>query len=64
MEKVCSTMPTHRFTPRIWLVADYAPAAHLLLGQCARYDLGNIYDPAYTMVCRVSKRLLTRTGRG
>ncbi len=49
-----------------WLVADYgldAPAAHLLLGQCARYDLGNIYDPAYTMVCRVSKRLLNRTGR-
>ncbi len=49
-----------------WLIADYgldAHAAHLLLGQCARYDLGNIYDPAYTMVCRVSKRLLTPTGR-
>lgn len=44
-----------------WLVDGYgldARAAHLLLGQAARYDLANVYDPAYTMVCRVSKRLL------
>lgn len=44
-----------------WLQEDFgldARGAHLLLGQCARYDLGNIYDPAYTMVCRVSKRHL------
>jgi amidase len=44
-----------------WLVDGYgldARGAHVLLGQAARYDLANIYDPAYTMVCRVSKRLL------
>ena len=44
-----------------WLMEDYdlhARAAHLLLGQSARYDLGNVFDPAYTMVCRVSRRLL------
>jgi amidase len=46
-----------------WLAEDYRldpRGAHLLLGQCARYDLGNVYDPAYTMVCRVSKRLLAQ----
>jgi amidase len=33
-------------------------AAGTLLGQCVRYDLGNIYDPAYTVACKVSKGLL------
>ena len=44
-----------------WLQEDYgldARGAHLLLGQCVRYELGNMYDPAYTMVCKVSKSLL------
>lgn len=44
-----------------WLQADYglsAVAACTLLGQCVEYDLGNIYDPAYTMVCKVPKRVL------
>lgn len=44
-----------------WLEADYGlggTAAHLLLGQCVRYDVGNVFDPAFTMVCRLSKRLL------
>ena len=44
-----------------WLEADYAldaRGAHTLLGQCARYDLGNVYDPAYTMVCRLGRRYL------
>jgi acetamidase/formamidase len=46
-----------------WLQQDYeldAVAASILLGQCVRYDLGNIYDPAYTMVCKLSKHLLSR----
>ena len=46
-----------------WLVEDYgldARGAHLLLGQCARYDLGNVYDPAYTMVCKIAKEHLAR----
>jgi amidase len=44
-----------------WLQEDYgldAPGASILLGQCAEYDMGNIFDPAYTMVCKVPKRLL------
>jgi amidase len=44
-----------------WLKADYqldTTSASLLLGQCVRYDLGNIFDPAYTMVCKLPKALL------
>lgn len=44
-----------------WLESDYgldAVEASLLLGQCVEYDLGNIFDPAYTMVCKVPKRIL------
>jgi acetamidase/formamidase len=32
--------------------------AHTLMGQCVEYDVGNVYDPAYTMVCKISKELL------
>ena len=35
-----------------------ATAASHLLGQTVRYDLGNVFDPAFTMVCRVAKRWL------
>ena len=41
-----------------WLESDHgldARTAHLLLGQAVAYDVGNIYDPAYTMVCKVRK---------
>jgi acetamidase/formamidase len=44
-----------------WLQADYgldALGAHILLGQAVEYDLGNIFDPAFTMVCKVPKRVL------
>ncbi len=44
-----------------WLKEDYGlgtTSASLLLGQCVRYDLGNVFDPAYTMVCKVPKALL------
>lgn len=43
----------------VWLQEDYgldAYAASTLLGMCVQYDLGNIFDPAYTMVCKLSKR--------
>jgi acetamidase/formamidase len=46
-----------------WLEEDYAldaTSASLLLGQSVEYDLGNVYNPAYTMVCRVRKALLVR----
>jgi amidase len=44
-----------------WLQADYGldgTAASLLLGQTVEYDLGNVFDPAYTMVCKVAKKHL------
>jgi len=44
-----------------WLAAEYdldATAASHLLGQTVRYDVGNVFDPAYTVVCRVAKAWL------
>ncbi len=44
-----------------WLVADYGlsvnGASHLM-GQVVRYDVGNVFNPAYTMVCRIAKKWL------
>lgn len=48
-----------------WLEQDYALdplGANILLGQCVRYDLGNVFDPAYTMVCKAPKKFLARKG--
>lgn len=44
-----------------WLGQDYhldVGSASTLLGQSVAYDLGNVFDPAYTMVCKVAKHLL------
>jgi acetamidase/formamidase len=44
-----------------WLEEDYGldyRASSILFGQCIRYDLGNVFDPAYTMVARIEKRYL------
>ncbi len=44
-----------------WLADDYGldyRASSALLGQLIRYDVGNVYDPAYTMVAKVAKRYL------
>ena len=44
-----------------WLQQDYGLdpiGASVLLGQVVEYDLGNVFDPAYTMVCKVSKKVL------
>jgi len=44
-----------------WLVDDYRLdplGASILMGQCVEYDLGNMYDPAYTMVCKLARRFL------
>lgn len=45
-----------------WLTDGYgldALTAQVLLSQCVEYQVGNVYDPAYTMVCRLAKRWLT-----
>ncbi|MDQ3694611.1 MAG: acetamidase/formamidase family protein [Chloroflexota bacterium] len=44
-----------------WMTADYGfdplTASHVL-GQTVRYDVGNVFNPAYTMVCRLAKHWL------
>jgi acetamidase/formamidase len=44
-----------------WLQESYGLdglAASILMGQVVEYDLGNIFDPAYTMVCKMPKQVL------
>ncbi len=44
-----------------WLASDYgldSLAASHLLGQTARYDVANVFNPAYSVACRLDKRLL------
>lgn len=47
-----------------WLAQDFGlgiKAASHLMGQAVRYDIANVYDPAYTVACRLNRALLTRT---
>jgi acetamidase/formamidase len=49
-----------------WLQTDYSLdplSVSLLLGQAVEYDLGNIFDPAYTMVCKLRKDILERLAK-
>ena len=44
-----------------WLEHDYGldtRAASILLGQTIEYEVGNVYDPAYTVVAKLNKRWL------
>ena len=44
-----------------WLERDWTldvVAASTLLGQCVAYDVGNVYDPASTMICKLPKQVL------
>jgi acetamidase/formamidase len=44
-----------------WLITSYGlsrVAASHLMGQVVRYEVGNVFDPAYTMVCRIEKKWL------
>ncbi len=46
-----------------WLQNDYqldALSAGILMGQSVAYEVGNVFDPAYTMVCKMSKAVLNR----
>lgn len=49
-----------------WLMEDHgldAASAGLLIGACARYEIGNMFDPAYTVACRMPKSLLEKLPR-
>jgi acetamidase/formamidase len=44
-----------------WLTEDFGfdpLSATTLLGQSVEYEVGNVIDPAYTMVCRMAKSLI------
>lgn len=44
-----------------WLTGDRGldeQTVHLMMGQCVVYDVGNIFDPAYTMVCKVPRSVV------
>ncbi len=46
-----------------WLGEDYgldARAASHLMGQVVRYDVGNVFNPAFTVACRIGKSWLTK----
>src|SRR6185437_3597846 len=49
-----------------WLAADYGLdglAASHVLGQAVRYDVANVFNPAYSVACRLSKRVLAALAR-
>ncbi|HQY94698.1 acetamidase/formamidase family protein [Caldilinea sp.] len=44
-----------------WLQEEYGLSpihAQTLLGQAVDYEVGNVFDPAYTMICKLEKRWL------
>jgi acetamidase/formamidase len=44
-----------------WLTNEYGLSvrdANIILGMHVEYDVGNVFDPAYTMVCRIPKSVL------
>ena len=45
-----------------WLRADYGLGCRCraLLGQVLRYELGNVFNPAYTMVSGLEKKWLPK----
>ena len=47
-----------------WLGEDYGlepRAASHLMGQLVNYDVGNVFNPAYTVACRIARRWLTKS---
>lgn len=46
-----------------WLREDYgmdAVEASVILGQCVEYDIGNVCNPANTIVCKLNKQVLNQ----
>ena len=46
-----------------WLSQDYGldfRSSSVLLGQLIRYEIGNVFDPAYTVIAKIEKRYLTK----
>lgn len=48
-----------------WLMRDYGldvRAASAVMGQAVEYDIANVYDPAYSVVCKMPKAILAMVG--
>jgi acetamidase/formamidase len=48
-----------------WLASDHGldvRAVSTLMGQCVEYEIGNVYDPAYTVICKMPKRIIAMLG--
>ncbi len=46
-----------------WLQRDYGLdviAASTLMGQAVEYEIGNVFDPAYTIICKMPKAILAQ----
>jgi acetamidase/formamidase len=46
-----------------WLERDYGldlVAASHLMGQTVRYEIGNVFNPAFTVVCRMEVEVVSR----
>lgn len=46
-----------------WLMGEYGhdiTSASHVMGQTVQYDIGNVYDPAYTVACRIPKKWLPK----
>ena len=41
-----------------------AQGVSIILGQCIRYEIGNVFDPAYTVIAKLEKRLLEPYRKG
>jgi acetamidase/formamidase len=53
----------HATTEMVRWLAEYGRdtlAASHLLGQAVRYDIGNVFDPAYTVACRLDRKWLPK----
>ena len=48
-----------------WLIQDYGldevSASHVM-GQAVRYDIANVFNPAYSLVCRIEREWLITSG--
>lgn len=50
-----------------WLVQDYGldeVAASHVMGQAVRYDIANVFNPAYSVVCRIGREWLVELKQG
>ena len=50
-----------------WLIQEYGldeVAASHLMGQAVRYEIANVFNPAYSVVCRIGREWLTNLRQG